>query len=125
MSMDSGWWRTRDVDLMKFFLDPTAVSGWQFEPGEQNGRESKIGLVINGDRVLTSDVELALRAGRVVEQNGFQKEQDVAESGFCSAINREAFRPFELAVDERNVDLKRKTLVDRVAGNDLCDRAVF
>src|ERR1700736_5398648 len=125
MSMDSARWRTRDIDLMKFFLDATAVAGWQFKPSEQNGRESKIGLVLNGDRVLTSHVELAPRAGRVMEQNGFQKERDVAESGFCSAIDRQAFRPFELAINERNVDLKSKTVGNRVASNDLRDRTVF
>src|ERR1700675_2216510 len=125
MSMNSARWRTRDIDLMKFFLDATAVASWQFEPSEEDGRQSKIGLVLNRDRVLTGYVELAPRAGRVMEQNGFQKERDVAKSGLCSTINREAFRSFKFAVNERNVDLKSETVVDRVAGNDLCDRTVF
>src|SRR2546423_14877994 len=125
MSMDSTRWRTGDFDLMKFFLEATAIAGWQFEPSDQNGRESKIGLLLNGDRVLTSDVELAPSPERIVEQNAFQKERDVAKSGFCSTINRETFRPLKFAIDKRKIELEGKPIADVVTADELRDRTVF
>ena len=35
--------RTFDFDFMEFFLNPAAVAGWEFHPGENDGGKAKSG----------------------------------------------------------------------------------
>ena len=111
--------------FVELFFNPVAVTGGKFQSGEQNGRESEIGFVLNRHRILSRNVEFFPRPGRVTKRHHFQQEGNVAETALGSAIDRKAFRPFEFAIDQGNVELKRETVIDRIASDELRDRAIL
>ena len=53
-----------------------------------------------------------------------RQKRDIAQAGLGAAIDREAFRPLEGAVDKRQVHLEREAAVEGIAGDQLGDRAV-
>ena len=125
MTVNTAFRRARNVDFVEFFLNAAAVAGRKFCARDQYHRRGKVRIAFDRDRILSANFERPSRPGGVMKHYRFEQKRNIAEAGFRSAIDGETFRPFELAVDERNVDLEREAAVNLVTGDELSDRTVL
>src|SRR5438445_6743302 len=57
--------------------------------------------------------------------DGFKQKRDVAKTGDRTTVNRKTLRPFELAINQRDVQLQSKSRVNLISSHELRNRAVL
>jgi len=60
--------------FVEFLFETAAIAGREFYAGEQYGGKSEIGLVLNRDRIFSSDIKGAAGGRRILERNGSQEQ---------------------------------------------------
>ena len=71
VSMNAARWRTRDVNLVKFFFEPAAVAGRKFLSGEQDRRDREVWLMLDRNRIFAFKFECASRRRGVMKRDRF------------------------------------------------------
>jgi len=117
--------RAGNLDFVKFFLEPAAVTGWKFDSGQQNRRRREVRLMLDRNGIFALEFKASPRRRRVMKKHRFQQKGHISQTGNCAAINLKTFRPFEFAINQRDIELKSEAAVDLVTGHNLRDRTVF
>jgi hypothetical protein len=125
MAMDSARRSAGNIDFVKFLLQPAGIAGWKFQSAQERGGKSKVGLVLDRDRVLALHIKRASGGRGIMKHNALEQNRNVANPGLVSSIDRKSFRPFEFTINDRKIKLESETIIDAVTGNQLRNRAVF
>ncbi|MGI8438121.1 MAG: hypothetical protein ACR2NX_14690 [Chthoniobacterales bacterium] len=117
--------RALDLHFVELLFDSGGVAGGEFHPADDQGGKREVWFVHFHPRIFRIvEIDAAPPARLLAVNDKPPQQRGVAQPSFGAVFDRESFRARIRAIDERHVDLQQKARRDRVAGDQLRDRAV-
>src|SRR5437870_12115582 len=94
-----------DIDFMKLLFESTAVASWQLDYSQQNRGDRKVRFVLDRDRIFALKFKAPPSGRSVMKEHRLQQKRNITQARNRTAIDLETLGPFELAINQRDIDL--------------------
>ena len=94
-----------DIDFMKLLFESTAVASWELDSSQQNRGDRKVRFVLDRDRIFALKFKAPPSGRSVMKKHRLQQKRNITQATNRTAIDLKTLGPFELAINQRDIDL--------------------